>query len=121
MNYYNPYLYNIPASSPGLIKSIFGSGASFGTFLTNAQKIITTINQTLPVIRQVTPVIKNAKTMFSVMNEFKKVETPVKNNTVQTVQTKSQQITEEKNKTIAKQQNFEIKNKLITSGPNFFI
>ncbi|MDD3341290.1 MAG: VrrA/YqfQ family protein [Bacilli bacterium] len=83
MNYYNPYFYNIPnaaasASSPGLLKSLFGKGINWGSLLTNTQKVIGIANQAIPVVKQISPVMQNAKTMFKVMNEFKKVDTPTK-------------------------------------------
>lgn len=82
MNYYNPSFYNIPttmgASSPGLFKTLLGGakGINWGSILSNTQKVIGIANQAIPVIRQVSPVMKNAKTMFKVMNEFKKVDAP---------------------------------------------
>lgn len=71
---YNPYLYNMsymPASK-GILSSI-----NFSSILTNAQKTLNVVNQTIPLIKQAGPIVKNARTMFKVMNEFKKVETPV--------------------------------------------
>ena len=86
MNYYNPYFYNIPnaaasASSPGLLKSLFGKGINWGSLLSNTQKVIGIANQ------QISPVMQNAKTMFKVMNEFKKVDTPTKGLNRNSVQT----------------------------------
>lgn len=112
MNYYNPYIYN---TSPGLFKSIFGSGASFGTFLSNTQKLISTINQAMPAIKQVTPIIKNAKTMFSVMNEFKKIDKPQTNQR----NTFNNQLTTKSTNNI--NYNNKINEPIISSGPNFFI
>ena len=42
--------------------------------LTNTQKTLNIINQSIPVIKQVRPVMTNAKTMFKLMSEFKKVD-----------------------------------------------
>ena len=86
MNYYNPY-YSIPTymttapASRGLLGGIIGRGAgiSWGSILNNVQRALGIANQAIPVIKQVTPVMKNARTMFQVMNEFKKVDTPTKN------------------------------------------
>lgn len=86
MNYYNPYFMSAlptytnltaPASS-SLISGLRGSGLSLSTILNGAQKTLGFVNQVIPVARQLTPMMKNAKTMFRVMNEFKKVETPFK-------------------------------------------
>lgn len=84
MNYYYPYM-NIPTSSTGLLSKIFKNGINWSTILTNTQKTLNIVNQTIPLVKQVGPVVNNAKTMFKVMNEFKKVETP-KNNTSRTIE-----------------------------------
>ena len=84
MNYYYPYM-NIPTSSTGLLSKIFKNGINWSTILTNTQKTLNIVNQTIPLVKQVGPVVNNAKTMFKVMNEFKKVETP-KNNTSKTIE-----------------------------------
>lgn len=86
MNYYNPYTMMMPytASSvmpakAGLFSNLVSGmrGMNWGTLLTNTQRTLGLINQAIPVVKQVTPVMKNAKTMFRVMNEFKKVDEPV--------------------------------------------
>lgn len=82
MNYYNPYMNfspaaSIPAAKTGLLSGIFKNGLNWGSILTNTQKTLGIVNQAIPVIKQVSPVLKNAKTMFKIMNEFKRVDTPV--------------------------------------------
>lgn len=86
MNYYNPYYGFIPYSTvaparTGLIGSLIGRGSSinWGSILNNTQRVLGIANQAIPMIRQMGPVVKNAKTMFQVMNEFKKVESPSSN------------------------------------------
>lgn len=81
MNYYNPYFGIYPTtaatSSPGLFGRLLGGGGiKWGSLLSGTQKVLGVANQAIPVIRQISPVMKNAKTMFKVMNEFKKVDTP---------------------------------------------
>lgn len=72
MNFYNPYLYSIPTStSTGLLSRL-----SFGSILSGTTKALNFVNQAIPVVKQVSPLVKNAKTMFRVMNEFKKTELP---------------------------------------------
>lgn len=68
MNFYNPYFYSSP------IKGALGATKklSFGTIINGTTKFLNLINQSIPIIKQTYPVIKNAKTMFSVLNEFKK-------------------------------------------------
>ena len=77
---YNPYAYYMPLrgapTKVGLFKSLF-RGVNFSKILTNTGKTLNVINQTLPIVKQASPIIRNTKTMFKVMNEFKKVDTPV--------------------------------------------
>ena len=80
MNYYNPYFYNIPSMAGnvgkvGLFSRLFGSsGITLGGILNGTQKALNFANQAIPFVKQVKPMIGNAKTMFKVMNEFKKTE-----------------------------------------------
>lgn len=80
MNYYNPYFYNIPNSvTPkiGLFGRLFGrSGVTLGGILNGTQRALNFANQAIPLVKQVKPMLGNAKTMFKVMNEFKRVEKP---------------------------------------------
>ena len=78
MNYYFPYgtIPYIEGTKTGLLSRIFRNGINWSTILTNTQKTLNIVNQTIPVIKQVGPMVNNAKTMFKVMNEFKKVDTP---------------------------------------------
>ena len=86
MNYY-PY-YSFPYTSMaqipkvGGLKSLFG-GIKWSSILSGTQKTLNVVNQAIPIIKQAGPVINNAKTMFRVMNEFKKVDIP-QTNTMQT-------------------------------------
>lgn len=85
MNYYNPYFSAYPYIAPmeatrtGLFSRLLG-GVNLSSILSGTQKTLNIVNQTIPLVKQATPILKNAKTMFRVMNEFKKVETPVTNN-----------------------------------------
>lgn len=83
MNYYNPYFYTIPTTSiapkVGLFRRLFGgTGVTFGGIVDGTQKFLNLANQAIPLVRQVKPIVGNAKTMFKVMSEFKKVEKPNK-------------------------------------------
>ena len=86
MNYYNPYFNGIPYSpamnnigantaSKGFLGNLF-SGGKITNFINGTQKTLNIINQAIPLVKEVSPVMKNAKTMFRVMNEFKKVDKP---------------------------------------------
>lgn len=75
MNYYNPYFYTINTPRVGLLGRLFGStGVSISNFLNGTQRVLNIANQTIPLVKQVKPIIGNAKTMFKVMNEFKKTD-----------------------------------------------
>lgn len=82
MNYYNPYIFYpyttmTNNATTGILGGALGSrGFSFTNLLNGAQKTLNFVNQAIPVVKQVSPMMKNAKTMFRVMNEFKKVDTP---------------------------------------------
>ena len=111
MNFYNPYYYMQPTNfiqpKIGLLGRLFGSsGLSISNFLNGTQRVLNIANQTIPLVKQVKPLVGNAKTMFKVMNEFKKTEKNV---------IKKQQTIEKEN--IDKTENIES----INSGPQFFI
>jgi len=99
MNYYNPYFSAYPylstISSPriGLMGRLFGSGINFSSILSGTQKTLNIVNQTIPIIKQASPIMKNAKTMFKVMNEFKKVDTPINNTNVSNIEQINKEIT----------------------------
>lgn len=81
MNYYFPYgtmPYIEQATKTGLLSKIFKNGINWSTILSNTQKTLNIVNQSIPVIKQMGPMINNTKTMFKIMNEFKKVDTPKK-------------------------------------------
>jgi hypothetical protein len=81
MNFYNPYYYSVPTNlvqpKIGILGKLFGkTGVSIGNFINGTQKVLNIANQTIPLVKQIRPIVGNAKTMFKVMNEFKRVEKP---------------------------------------------
>lgn len=81
MNYYPyfnnlPYMTATPVAKTGIFKSLFG-GLNLGSIVNGTQKTLSIVNQAIPLIKQAKPVLNNAKTMFKVMNEFKRIETPI--------------------------------------------
>ena len=72
MNYYNPYFFNIPTKT-GLFSNLF-KNINFSSILNGTNKALNFVNQTIPIVKKIPPMIKNAKTMFSVVNEFKKMD-----------------------------------------------
>jgi len=114
MNYYPyfngmPYLSSMPSTKPGIFKSLFGN-LKFSSILNGTQKTLGIVNQALPLIKQAGPVINNAKTMFKVMNEFKKNEPIVDNKIVKTIENAETKV---QNKTIETPS-------YKTNGPVFF-
>lgn len=112
MNYYNPYFYSIPITQTpriGLFSRIFGGGINFGNILNGAQRALNFANQAIPLVKEVKPLIGNAKTMFKVMNEFKKVEKPINSN--------KSNVQKNNGNTIDKN----IPNETYSNGPTFFI
>ena len=71
-----------PIARPSLFGALRGSlrSINFGSILNGTQRTLSIVNQAIPLVKQVSPVVKNARTMFRVMNEFKKVDTPKTNN-----------------------------------------
>ena len=90
MNYYNPYYFANPSNiGYGSLFSSIGRNFSFGRILNGAQRALGLFNQALPIIKEAAPMMRNARTMFKVMNEFKKIDTPISKQT-------SNEVTEEK-------------------------
>lgn len=122
MNFYNPYLSAIPSYTPtasasrGLLASLFGGG-KLSSFISGTQKTLGLVNQAIPLIKQMSPVMKNAKTMFKVMSEFKKVDTtsPKPNTSTSTSNNNVNQVS----KTIPNTEIIEPKN--TNNGPTFFL
>lgn len=83
MNYYPyfngfPYMNAAPVARAGIFRNLF-RGINFSSILNGTQKTLGIVNQAIPLVKQAKPMFNNAKTMFKVMNEFKKVETPITN------------------------------------------
>lgn len=83
MNYYMPYFNMYPnmitptlntTTSSGILSRLLGKNLNLSNILNNTQKTLGIVNQAIPMFKQVSPIVKNAKTMFKVMNEFKKEE-----------------------------------------------
>ena len=124
MNYYNPYFYTMPTtlSTPkvGLFSRLFGrTGITLGGILNGTQRALNFANQAIPLVKQVRPMIGNAKTMFKVMNEFKRTEKPIKNISSNIVNTN---ITNTNNNNISTIENNNENNYIRDNeGPTFFI
>ena len=79
MNYYNPYFFNMPTSATtlatprvGLLTRLFGrTGVTISNILDGTQRVLSFANQAIPIVKQVKPIIGNAKTMFRMVNALK--------------------------------------------------
>lgn len=78
--YFSPFIAQAPART-GIFRGIIGGAKAinWSGILNGTQKALNIANQAIPVIKQVSPMMQNAKTMFKVMNEFKKVDTTKEN------------------------------------------
>lgn len=120
MNYYVPYFNMYPnmvtptlgnTATGGLFSRLLGRGLNWSSILNNTQKTLGIVNQAIPMFKQMSPVVKNAKTMFKIMNEFKKEDTSsnVVNSTVNS--------TSNDNYTAINQED----EKSYNNGPTFFL
>lgn len=118
MNYYNPYYMMAPmtAARPGffgLLSRGAGRGITLSSIINGTQRTLGLVNQAIPLVKQVTPVMKNARTMFRVMNEFKKVDAPATNNSSNMSSTSNDIVNEE---VTNDEQNY-----VSSGGPTFFV
>lgn len=72
--YQNP---NMIAKALMTLKNI-----KWGTFLEGTQKTLGVINQAIPIVYQVKPLIANTKTLFKIVNGVSGEETPSNNQTI---------------------------------------
>lgn len=119
MNYYPyfngiPYMTAAPVARTGLFGNLF-RGINFSSILSGTQKTLGIVNQAIPLVKQAKPVLNNAKTMFRVMNEFKKVDTPTAVEEVSTSVSNSPTATQNVNEVSS-----EIVNNNVNNGITFF-
>lgn len=109
MNYYNPYFipYANAATRTGLFSRLFGGKLTLSSILSGTGKVVNFANQAIPLVKQMGPLVNNAKTMFHIMNEFKKVDT--------TSNTEKTPVREEKTEVIVTSDTSNIE------GPTFFL
>ncbi len=68
-------------------------GFSWAGLLDGTQKTLGVINQAIPIVYQVKPIVNNAKTMFKIADALKSDETSKNSNTNTQVQQTTQQTT----------------------------
>lgn len=94
--YNNPFMYGYPSVAANFARPAVGRGLlsglkaiNWGGILTNTQKTLGVINQAIPIVYQVKPILGNAKTMFKIANSIRgdtssnRNNSTVNNNTVQ--------------------------------------
>lgn len=71
--YNNPFLYQSvrPSLFSRLFRGAVAGGINWGNLLTNTQKSLGIINQAIPLVYQVKPIVNNAKTMFRIAGAMK--------------------------------------------------
>ena len=71
--YNNPFNYGMSTPNfTGIRRGLFNlSRINWGTLLSNTQKTLGIINQTIPIIYQIKPIVSNAKTMFKIASSLK--------------------------------------------------
>lgn len=127
MNFYNPYgsffapsamgtAASTAARSGGLLSGLFRNGISWSSIFSNTQKTLNFVNQVIPVVKQATPLFRNARTMWRVMNEFRKSSSTTTQET-QRSNTPNQSTTQTNNQTMERERNIERVNNV---GPTFF-
>lgn len=118
--YMMPYSYMpmgaASTASRGLLRGLFGGNINFSSILTGTGRVLNIVNQSIPVIRQTAPVLRNAKTMFKVMNEFKKNDTPISSNNSSNTSSNNNTKTEVESKQETTTTGYSV-----SGGPTFFM
>ena len=72
--YNNPFMYTSQSFiKPGILGTL--KNINWGVFLGNAGKTLGVINQMVPIVYQIKPIITNAKTVFKIANGLKSSNT----------------------------------------------
>lgn len=74
-------MYNYPYLRPSLLSRgiSLAKGIKWGDLLDGTQKTLGVINQAIPIIYQVKPIMNNAKTLFKIADSFKNIDLDNKN------------------------------------------
>lgn len=81
--YNNPFFYGNAASAftrRGLFQGL--KAINWGNLLNNTQKTLGVINQAIPIVYQVKPMMRNAKTMFKIADSIRKSDSTSNNNEI---------------------------------------
>ena len=74
----NPMMYGNSFARGGLLSGL--RGLNWRGFLANTKETLGIINQTIPIIYQVKPIINNARTMFRLSNAIRSNDSDTSNN-----------------------------------------
>lgn len=75
--YPNPYMINTATRTGLLTKGLSGLKAiNWSSLLDGTQKTLGVINQAIPVVYQIKPIVNNAKTLFKIAGAIKSDDTP---------------------------------------------
>lgn len=102
------YMYTYPMRTPGLFSRIFTGirGFNWQGLLTNANKTLNVVNQTIPLVRQAGPMFNNMRSMLRLAKAFGSETTNNKN------EIKKEESIKEKNIIVQEEKE---------ESPNFFI
>ncbi|MBQ2640157.1 MAG: hypothetical protein IJF92_05320 [Bacilli bacterium] len=75
-------MYNYPYIRPSILSRGLElvRGIKWGSLLDGTQKTLGVINQAIPIVYQVKPIMNNAKTLFKIADSFKNVDLDNTNN-----------------------------------------
>ena len=103
----------MPVTTGRGLMGLFGRGGfNLSNLLNGAQRTLGLVNQAIPLIKQAAPMVRNVRTMFQVMNEFKKTEIPQESVSNQSIQSSPVNNT---------QNDYVQTSSMNSSGPTFFI
>lgn len=75
--YPNPYMMNMVPKTGLLTRSIAAlKSIKWGTLLEGTQKTLGVINQAIPVVYQIKPIVNNARTLFRIAESINEEPTP---------------------------------------------
>ena len=109
MRYIPNGLNMFPTKTRGLLSSL--KGINWSTLLSNAQKTLNVVNQTIPLVRQAAPMLNNMKSMIKLASAFKDETDTKQDNKKNIINNK------EENNSISSI----ITNDINNNQPNFFI
>jgi len=99
----------------GLLAGLKGK-LNWSSILTNTQKTLNIVNQAIPLVYQIRPIIDNAKTVFKIIGAVKEEDTP--NNITKNSNNINHHTTTTKSSNVSNVQNSYQSNR---NQPNFFL